>query len=658
MLRLIAAIIISILGAEAFYLPGLAPVTYCEEGSNTATTDCKVDVPVYVNRLNSLETVIPYEYDRFDLCVDEKGEHSPVENLGQVVFGERIRPSPYKLKFKKDITCAKVCEKKYVPGDKDSTQKLNFMRKSIELNYNQHWIVDNMPVTWCYLVEDGNTYCSRGFPLGCLVTKQGKKKDSCVMSTKYSEPNTYYFFNHVELQISYHPGDTEDWGHTMPNGGRIIAAKITPRSVGYDPNAQGEAMCSDLTPMGVVGGRLEKETTIRYTYSVKWVEDRNHRWSSRWDYILESMPHTNIQWFSIMNSLVIVLFLSGMVAMIMLRTLHKDIARYNQIDNSEDAQEEFGWKLVHGDVFRPPRRGMVLAVLNGSGVQIFFMTLITLVFACLGFLSPANRGALMTCALVLYVCLGTPAGYVSARLYKTFGGEKWKSNVIFTAFLCPGIVFGLFFILNLVLWIEGSSAAIPFTTLLALLALWFGISVPLTFVGAYFGFKKRPIEHPVRTNQIPRQIPDQTVYTKPLPGIIMGGVLPFGCIFIQLFFILNSIWSAQTYYMFGFLFLVFVILIITCSEATILLCYFHLCAEDYHWWWRSFLTSGFTAVYFFIYSIHYYVSKLELQGGASTFLYFGYMLIVVFLFFLLTGSIGFFACFWFVTKIYSVVKVD
>lgn len=37
---------------------------------------------------------------------------------------------------------------------------------------------------------------------------------------------------------------------------------------------------------------------------------------------------------SILNSLVIVLFLSGMVAMIMLRTLHKDIARYNQMDDS------------------------------------------------------------------------------------------------------------------------------------------------------------------------------------------------------------------------------------------------------------------------------------------------------------------------------------
>lgn len=59
------------------------------------------------------------------------------------------------------------------------------------------------------------------------------------------------------------------------------------------------------------------------------------------------------------------------------------------------------------------------------------------------------------------------------------------------------------------------------------------------FIATFFF---QPIEHPVRTNQIPRQIPDQSFYTRPLPGILMGGVLPFGCIFIQLFFILNSIW--------------------------------------------------------------------------------------------------------------------
>ena len=53
---------------------------------------------------------------------------------------------------------------------------------------------------------------------------------------------------------------------------------------------------------------------------------------------------------------------------------------------------------------------------------------------------------------------------------------------------------------------------------MALLALWFCVSVPLTFVGAFFGFRKRAIEHPVRTNQIPRQIPEQSIYTQPIPG--------------------------------------------------------------------------------------------------------------------------------------------
>lgn len=111
-----------------------------------------------------------------------------------------------------------------------------------------------------------------------------------------------------------------------------------------------------------------------------------------------------------------------------------------------------------------------------------------------------------------------------------------------TAFLVPGILFTIFFFSNTLLWTKGSSAAVPFGTLLVLLVLWIFISVPMTFVGAYFGFKKRGIEAPVRTNKIPRQVPEQTFYTKPLPGMLMGGILPFGCIFIQLFFILNSIW--------------------------------------------------------------------------------------------------------------------
>jgi transmembrane 9 superfamily protein 2/4 len=366
------------------------------------------------------------------------------------------------------------------------------LKKGMSLNYQHHWIVDNMPVTWCYPLENDRQYCSTGFPMGCLVRQRSDGgADSCAINPAYNKPGFYYIYNHVDLVVTYHSGFSEEWGKRFgANGGRIISVKVTPSSINHtDPD---KLTCQSKQPLEIPSSlQRGRKLSITYTYSVTFRENNTSRWSSRWDYILESMSNTNIQWFSILNSLVIVLFLSGMVAMIMLRTLHKDIARYNQMDSGEDAQEEFGWKLVHGDVFRPPRKGMLLAVFLGSGVQVFCMTLITLAFACLGFLSPANRGALMTCSMVLFVLLGTPAGYVSARIYKSFGGIKWKSNVILTSMLSPGLVFGLFFVMNLVLWAEDSSGAVPFSTLIAILALWFGVSVPLTFVGAYFGFRKR-----------------------------------------------------------------------------------------------------------------------------------------------------------------------
>jgi len=563
-----------------------------------------------------------------------------------VLFGERIRPSPYDLVFAEGKECQPLCNKEYKAAD----DKIKFLKHGMMFSYEQHWIIDNMPVTWCYDTEGSNKFCTTGFPMGCYVTPQGTPKDACIISEHYREPSTFYLFNHVDITIYYHSGSVGGF-----EGNRLVQARVVPHS--YDHSKGLDCNPATATPLAIAN-KIKDGVSITYTYTVQFVENNKVKWASRWDYILDSMPHTNIQWFSIMNSLVIVLFLSGMVAMITIRSLHKDIARYNAADNAEEAQEEFGWKLVHGDVFRAPRAGMLLSVLAGVGLQVFIMIFLVLVIACLGFLSPANRGALGTTAVTLFVLLGTPAGYTSARLYKTFGGERWKTNVLMTSFFVSGFIFVVFFIMNLILWGEGSSAAVPFTTIVAIMFMWAGITTPLCFLGAYYGYKKRPIEHPVRTNPIPRHVPEQVFYTRPIPGIIMGGILPFGCIFIQLFFILNSIWSHQIYYMFGFLLLVALILIITCSETTILLCYFHLAAEDYNWWWRSFMTSGFTAVYFFVYAAHYYSSKLTLEGMASTILYFGYTLIMTSFVFLFTGSIGFFACYWFVRKIYGAVKVD
>ncbi len=82
----------------------------------------------------------------------------------------------------------------------------------------------------------------------------------------------------------------------------------------------------------------------------------------------------------------------------------------------------------------------------------FAHTAFTMAFAVLGFLSPANRGGLLSAILLFYVFMGVIAGYQGARFYKLFAGAAWKSNTILTATFVPGVVFGIFFILNAFFW--------------------------------------------------------------------------------------------------------------------------------------------------------------------------------------------------------------
>ena len=96
--------------------------------------------------------------------------------------------------------------------------------------------------------------------------------------------------------------------------------------------------------------------------------------------------------------------------------------------------------------------------------------------------------------------------------------------------------------------------------------------------------------------------------------------------------------TGQMYYMFGFVFLAFLILILVCAETSVLLCYFHLCSEDYRWWWRSFFSTATTVFYVFLFILHYFYFKTSIVGLLSYILYFGYTFIAMFLLFMMTGK--------------------
>mmetsp|Transcript_71713 Transcript_71713/g.202813 ORF Transcript_71713/g.202813 Transcript_71713/m.202813 type:complete len:492 (-) Transcript_71713:384-1859(-) len=441
-----------------------------------------------------------------------------------------IKSSLYEIEMKVPDACKILCRKNH------NKAEMRLFRSVIDDEYRIDWIVDNLPGA---MRNEEYDYVTRGFPVGFVAPPAFE-----------GGHRMHYLYNHVRIILKYH----EDF--TQFKGARIVGFEIVPFSINHQWDRLEEfdeftttlSTCNEMNPAQNDPGNfqsMEEADEVIYTYDVKWVPS-DITWAHRWDVYLKGNPDDEIHYFSIVNSLMIVLFLTGVVAMIMLRTLRKDITTYNEMQTLEEAQEESGWKLVHGDVFRAPAFSpMLLSVLAGTGVQVFAMAMSTMTFALLGFLSPANRGGLLTALLLLFVFMGSFAGYYAARLYKLFGGKAWKKNTILTATLFPSVVCVIFFTLDVMLWYQGASTAVPFSTMCALILLWFGISLPLVLVGSYFGFKKEVFEVPVRTNIIPKTIPDQMWYTHPLFAIALGGILPFGAVCIELFFIMSALWLHQ-----------------------------------------------------------------------------------------------------------------
>ncbi|CAI5470270.1 unnamed protein product, partial [Closterium sp. Yama58-4] len=530
-------------------------------------------VRLWVNKVgpynNPQET---YNYYELPFCkpqASKRAEHK-WGGLGEVLQGNELIDSQMEFKFRMDMPKRTICSDTL---KEDTAKKFKY---SIENHYWYELFMDDLPI-WGFVGES--------------VPPATEKADGA--STAEEQ---IFIYTHKSFDINY-------------NGDQIIQVNLTSES-----------------PRPVTPG-----TNLEFTYSVKW-EQTDIPFRKRFDRYLDyNFFEHQIHWFSIFNSFMMVIFLTGLVSMILMRTLRNDYAKYAREEDDletleRDVSEESGWKLVHGDVFRPPRNLVLLSALVGTGAQLALLVFFVIIIAIVGMLY-VGRGTIATAFIICYALTSFVGGYVSGGFYSRNAGKHWIKAMLLTASLFPFTCFGIGFILNTVAIVYHSLAAIPFGTMVVVLVIWAFISFPLATLGTIVGrnWSGTP-DNPCRVKTIPRPIPVKKWYLTPWVVSLMGGLLPFGSIFIEMYFIFTSFWNYKVYYVYGFMLLVFLILVIVTVCVTIVGTYFLLNAENYHWQWTAFFSAASTCIYVYLYSIYYYFIKTKMTGFFQTTFYFGYTL--------------------------------
>lgn len=202
-------------------------------------------------------------------------------SLGEVLDGDRMAKSLYKLKFKTDVEKKKLCTLKL------KKKELEKLSEAIEDQYYFEFVVDDLPLrNFVGHLEEGRLF-----------------------------PHTHKISVWTQYEFIFEYNDKQ-----------IISANVS---------------VSDGVELPET---IETDFEVTQTYSVKWIptsvkfEDRLDRFKAR-----KFFPVTlEIHWLSVMNSMVLAFLLISFVAVILMRIVKKDFARYS---------EDSAGKLGHSEKF-------------------------------------------------------------------------------------------------------------------------------------------------------------------------------------------------------------------------------------------------------------------------------------------------------------------
>lgn len=290
----------------------------------------------------SKKTPIPYEYYDLPMNCDApkfaSAEKSVLrnimerQNLGSRLQGHKVEPAPFTIRTLENQPCKISCINTL------TSKNVRRIRKLVARQYRIQLSLDQLPVL---MRSKEYNYAARGYPIGFKAPSQAAAQMSKRMRRKELDLGEMFLYNHFHFVIHYQTTENEDEDSTQ-NVVRITGFDVHPVSYTHnlDAGKQKGEQCehghldNDPNHYLALPEDAPEATRIAMSYEVEFVKSATD-WTDRWDVYLIGAPDDDIHYFSIVNSLMIVLFLTAAVSTIMVRTLRKDIALYNEMQTLE-----------------------------------------------------------------------------------------------------------------------------------------------------------------------------------------------------------------------------------------------------------------------------------------------------------------------------------
>ncbi|KAJ7971549.1 Transmembrane 9 superfamily member [Quillaja saponaria] len=553
-------------------------------------------IPLFANKVSSPNNSCEaYSYFEFPFCSPGDPITRRKKSFEEVLAGDCFTNTQYELKFMIDTDEKLVCEKNLT---KDEVAKFRY---AVANEFEYHMSCNDILL--------------RG-EVGRFVNLD---------SYYYSGPR-YYLFNHMLFHATYLDEEVKD---------------IT-LSTDYESAVE-------ITEDAEIG--------IKFTYSIFWQElpirASDYNFLDRDLSEEDLLPTKESKAWEVASPLkfwasIIFIWVALLLA-VTVPYLSNFFTRYCQ---KAVAEEDRGLHILYGihggGACKCPAYSSLLGAFIGTGSQILIMICTLFAFAYTGKLNPCNPEAVHIILLITYTFTSSVAGYIATSFHSKFSAVGRKECIFQTGvlFLVPAmltvvVVYGLAVITYGVSEVEGPKLlAIVVSNFVA----W-GVIVPFALLGLggtisyYFRPKRAPS---CSTRRLPTQISQQPWFLRTPSQMLLGGLLPFTVVFWQMDNAYASLWNRkvcgafQTMVTCSFVFVTMTILVGVGFTR------YQLSRQDHHWWWRSVLRGGSTAIFMFLHGI-YFLARTRTEDFMKSLLFVGYNACLCYAFFLALGSISYWA---------------